>query len=99
MASGRPVLMAVRGDGATFLERNQFGITAEPANPSSLAQAIIRLRDMPASAREEFGINGRNAFDLRYCSKVQIQRFEQLLQLATRSNGPGVASYVVPAGH
>lgn len=98
MASGRPVLMAVRGDGATFLEKNEFGVTAEPSNPSSLAQAVVCLRDMPVAQREAFGINGRNAFDQRYCSKVQIERFERLLMQAVGTNGSGVTSYAIRTG-
>lgn len=98
MASGRPVLMAVRGDGATFIEKNQFGITAEPSNPASLASAVVQLRDMPAADREKFGINGRNAFDQRYCSRVQIERFERLLAAAVDSNRSGVTSYAIRAG-
>lgn len=98
MASGRPVLMAVRGDGAEFLHKNQFGLTAEPSNPASLAEAVLKLRDMTPATREEFGVNGRNAFELRYCSKVQIERFERLLEQAVDSNGSGVPSYAIRPG-
>ena len=98
MASGRPVLMAVRGDGATFIEKNEFGITAEPSNATSLAAAVVKLRDMPAAAREEFGVNGRRAFDQRYCSQVQINRFERLLEQTVGANRSGVTSYAIRAG-
>lgn len=98
MASGRPVLMAVRGDGAEFLHKNQFGLTAEPSDPASLADAVLTLRNMAPTAREEFGVNGRNAFELRYCSKVQIERFERLLEQAVDSNGSGVPSYAIRPG-
>jgi colanic acid biosynthesis glycosyl transferase WcaI len=99
MASGRPVLMAVRGDGASFLEKNLFGITAEPSNPDSLARAVVRLREMPQEDREALGSNGRVAFDQRYCSKVQIERFEGLLQQATGTIDSGVTSYAIRTGH
>ncbi|MFO1040180.1 MAG: glycosyltransferase family 4 protein [Planctomycetaceae bacterium] len=98
MASGRPVLMAVRGDGATFIEKNEFGITAEPSNATSLAAAVVKLRDMPAAVREEFGVNGRRAFDQRYCSQVQINRFERLLEQTVGANRSGVTSYAIRAG-
>ena len=98
MASGRPVLMAVRGDGATFIEKNEFGITAEPSNATSLAAAVVKLRDMPTAVREEFGMNGRRAFDQRYCSQVQINRFERLLEQTVGANRSGVTSYAIRAG-
>ncbi|MEI8379293.1 MAG: glycosyltransferase family 4 protein [Planctomycetota bacterium] len=98
MASGRPVLMAVRGDGATFIEKNEFGITAEPSNATSLAAAVVKLRDMPSAVREEFGVNGRRAFDQRYCSQVQIGRFERLLEQTAGPNRSGVTSYAIRAG-
>jgi len=96
MASGRPVLMAVRGDGARFLDQNEFGVTAEPANPQSLAEAVGRLRAMPVAAREQLGLNGRLAFDQRYCSRVQIERFERLLERVAGSTDSGASSYVIP---
>jgi colanic acid biosynthesis glycosyl transferase WcaI len=98
MASGRPVLMAVRGDGAAFLEQNQFGMTAEPSTPASLAQAVLHLRDLPSAVREQLGRNGREAFEQRYCSQVQIERFERLLEQATGSNGSGMTSYAIRTG-
>lgn len=96
MASGRPVLMAVRGDGAAFLNQNEFGVTAEPANPQSLADAVLALHDMPAAAREQLGHNGRLAFDQRYCSRVQIERFERLLERVCQSPDSGRSTYAVP---
>lgn len=98
MASGRPVLMAVRGDGATFLEANNFGVTAEPSNPQSIAQAVVRMRKMPSAEREALGINGRTAFEQRYCSRVQIERFERLLEQVAEQNRSGVPSYAVRTG-
>ena len=86
MASGRPVLMAARGDGAEFIKENQFGITAEPANPANLADAVLKLRQMTVAVRERFGANGREAFERRYCSKVQIERFSAMLEQTVGSN-------------
>lgn len=85
MACGRPVIMAVRGEAAAFLEHNRFGVTADPVNASSIAAAVLTLRNMSTRQRELLGRNGRVAFEQRYCSKVQVRKFERLLRTVVES--------------
>ena len=51
-AIGRPVITTVAGSINEEVEANQLGVTAEPGNPQSLADAIDRLAETPRAERE-----------------------------------------------
>lgn len=80
MASGRPVLVAVRGEAARFVTANGFGQAVEPSNPIELASAIRSMRALPQSALREMGDAALAAYESTYCGDVQIARFERLLR-------------------
>jgi colanic acid biosynthesis glycosyl transferase WcaI len=82
MASGKPVLMAVHGDAAGFVTENGFGVVAEPSDPPALAAAVRRLKAMPAGELQCMGQAGLVAYHSKYCSEVQVARFERLLDEA-----------------
>lgn len=59
LASGRPILMGVRGDAAELIRDAGAGLICEPENPSSMAQAIMEMYRMPKPQLEEMGAKGR----------------------------------------
>ncbi|WP_020223830.1 glycosyltransferase family 4 protein [Holdemania massiliensis] len=59
MASGKPVISTVKM-GYSIIEKYQCGIEIEECTPECLAEAIIKLHDMPLDKSEEFG---RNAYE------------------------------------
>lgn len=59
LASGRPILMGVRGDAAELIRHAGAGLICEPENPSSMAQAIMEMYRMPKPQLEEMGAKGR----------------------------------------
>jgi glycosyltransferase involved in cell wall biosynthesis len=83
MSTGKPVIMAVRGDAAEFVTANGFGVAIEPANPSALAGAVLDMKRRPAEERERLGAAGVEALRERYGSEPQIARFETLLHSVT----------------
>jgi len=62
LASGRPILMAARGDAADLVIRAGAGITCAPENEASLAEAMTELSRMPAEALEAMGARGRKFY-------------------------------------
>jgi glycosyltransferase involved in cell wall biosynthesis len=70
LASGRPVLMAVRGDAADVVEAAGAGLTCAPEDPRRMADAILALHQMPRVTREELGTRGR-AYYLEHMSLAQ----------------------------
>ena len=62
LASGRPVLMAVRGDSAKIVERANAGVTCAPENEEALAAAIRTLYATPKAELEAMGDRGRRFY-------------------------------------
>jgi putative colanic acid biosynthesis glycosyltransferase WcaI len=62
LASGRPVLMAVRGDAADVIERAGAGLVCEPEDEAALADRILRLYRLSADELEEMGRKGREFY-------------------------------------
>jgi len=78
MAAGRPILMAVPGDAADVVREANCGVTCEPENPSSLAEAIVRLEAMSAEERRVLGENGRRFYESVFAFRVGISAFEAI---------------------
>lgn len=84
MASGKPILMAVKGEAQKFAEKNGIGVTVPPADPSAMAEGILRLFKMPSHKRKHMGDRTRENYKKYYCSEIQIQKFDSILNLAIK---------------
>ncbi|MBC7742926.1 MAG: glycosyltransferase family 4 protein [Bdellovibrionaceae bacterium] len=62
LASGRPIIACLNGEGARMVAEAEAGISVPAGNAQALADAILRLYNMPTQAREKMGINGRNFY-------------------------------------
>lgn len=76
MASGRPVLMAVRGDAADVINAARCGITCQPENEREMADAIIRLYGMGKKELDEMGSRGRRF----YLDEMSLDRGGALME-------------------
>lgn len=56
MAAGKPLLMAVRGDAADLVTKAGAGICVEPENSEAIADAIIKISNLPAEQLQEMGM-------------------------------------------
>jgi glycosyltransferase involved in cell wall biosynthesis len=82
MSSGRPVLMAVKGEAEKFVKENGFGISVPPVNPPAMAEGILSLFKKTPNERKQMGDLGRENYRKHYCGDVQIQKFERVLNSA-----------------
>jgi glycosyltransferase involved in cell wall biosynthesis len=62
MACGRPILASLDGEGARIVEEAQAGIVVPPEDIAALADAVVRLSEMPPLERDAMGQNGRRYF-------------------------------------
>jgi putative colanic acid biosynthesis glycosyltransferase WcaI len=80
LASGRPIVMAARGDAGELIERAEAGVVCAPEDPEALANAIVKLYRMPVAERERLGKNGREFYLREMSLEVGGKRIEQLFE-------------------
>ncbi|GAB4511460.1 MAG: glycosyltransferase family 4 protein [Anaerolineae bacterium] len=84
LACGRPIVCAVRGDGANLVQAAGAGIICPPEDASALAKAIMSLYTMARSEREALGAAGRQYFLAHFTHNTLIDRYEALFEQIRR---------------
>jgi colanic acid biosynthesis glycosyl transferase WcaI len=84
MACARPLVAALRGEGARIVERSGGGVLAQPGNPASIAAAVQRILGMTAEARLQMGAAGREFALREYDRRGLAERYLRLLERVTR---------------
>jgi len=80
LAARRPILMAMSGAAAQIVRDSKAGLVIPPEDPGRMAEAIDRLRKMPASERETLGRNGREYLVEHFAISKVIPRYEEVLK-------------------
>ncbi|MDB5822795.1 MAG: hypothetical protein JWR21_1499 [Herminiimonas sp.] len=68
LASGRPILASLDGEGARLITEAEAGLTVPAQDAKGLAEAVLRLYYMSDEERSRMGANGR-----RYCRENFMQ--------------------------
>lgn len=87
MASGRPMLMAVRGDAADTVRWSDCGLVIPPEDPAEMSAAIRRLRAMAPVELEAMGDRGRRFYLENMSLECGGSRMDQLLRSVARIKG------------
>lgn len=66
MASGRPILASLNGEGARLVMEAQAGLAAPAGDAKALAAAALQLFNMGTEERERLGANGRQYFQVNF---------------------------------
>ncbi len=80
MAAGRPILMGVKGDAADLVKKASAGVTCEPENPQSIAEAVRKLITMPRTELEQMGLNGKRFYDQELNFEIGFRKYENILE-------------------
>lgn len=78
LASAKPVVMAGNPQN-NIVEEANAGIAVEPENPEALAEAIVKIYELPEEKRIELGKNGRRYVEQFYDIKNLATNLESLL--------------------
>jgi glycosyltransferase involved in cell wall biosynthesis len=62
LAVGKPIIACMNGEGARIVDEAKAGLTVPAENKYKLAEAILKLYEMPNQQRKEMGKNGRKYF-------------------------------------
>lgn len=86
LASGKPVIASIEGEGAEMVRQARAGVTCQAENPQALAEAVLRLYRMPLAERRQLGANGQE-FATRHFDRQMLfdQVEERLLAVVGRS--------------
>jgi colanic acid biosynthesis glycosyl transferase WcaI len=79
LASGRPVLASVDGQGDTcrLVNASGAGLCVQPENPQALAEAVLSLRE-DSSRRAQMGVRGRAWVEKHHTPGSAAKQFEQV---------------------
>lgn len=78
LATGTPILMAVRGDSAALIHEIGAGIVCAPENPDEMLLAIKELYGMPPEERKRRGLNGKLFYDRFLSFDIGCEKFLRL---------------------
>ena len=63
LASGRPIIACLNGEGARVVSEAQAGLSVPAQDDKALAAAVLQLYQMPDQERARLGANGRRYFN------------------------------------
>lgn len=78
MAMAKPIIIGAPGEAQTLVEEAEAGISAEPENPHSYAEAIQRLMADNLLCKR-FGHNGRKLVEIRFNRDILADTLETVL--------------------
>jgi colanic acid biosynthesis glycosyl transferase WcaI len=84
MASGKPVIAALAGDGADIITEAQAGVVCTPQDPAALARAVRTLRALTPEQRRRLADSGRKAIHDSFTREMIIGQIESVLQQVVR---------------
>jgi glycosyltransferase involved in cell wall biosynthesis len=87
LASGRPVVASMNGEGARVINEARAGLTCPAGDAKSLAAAVLTLFQMPADARAQLGVNGRRYFKDHFDHNMLTEQLIGHLQAASENHG------------
>ena len=76
LACGRPIVAALDGEGARVIEESGAGVAVKAGNAAAVAEAVLKLRRMPAPEREAMGLRGREYFRQHFERSLLLSRLE-----------------------
>ena len=85
MATGKPIVASLNGEGARLVMESGAGISSPAEDPVALAKAILSLYQMSADQRRKIGENGRAYYRNHFDHEVLVdQLIDHLNAYATK---------------
>lgn len=80
LASGRPIIASLEGEGAKVVIEARAGLTCEAENAMALAACIRKLHALTKEERKAMGHSGRNYFNEHFDMNRQVARLADILR-------------------
>lgn len=82
LASGRPVIAAMNGEGARIIAEAEAGLACPPSDPARLAEVVTALYRMPREERHRMARSARQYFQREFDRDVVVDRLDGYLRMA-----------------
>lgn len=87
LACGRPIIAALDGEGSKIVDDAGAGFTCPAEAPTALAQAVIKMYEMPKDEREKMGMSGRRYYEANFDRDVLLDKLDLWMkELVVSSN-------------
>ena len=80
MASEKPILTMLNGEGSRVVEEAGCGLTAASEDYKTLAENVKKMYEMSKSERDEMGRAGRKYYDDVFAKEIVINRVNDILK-------------------
>jgi len=80
LASGKPVIASLDGEGARVVQEAGAGLTGSAGDPEALADNVLALYRLSESLRRAMGLRGRGYFEQHFEREMLLDRLEELMQ-------------------
>ncbi len=87
LASSRPVIASLNGEGARVITEARAGLTCPAGDAGALAAAVLTLFRMSAADRAQLGENGRRYFKEHFDHNMLTDQLIEHLQAASENHG------------
>lgn len=81
MASGKPIIAAISGEGSRIIKESNSGLVGEAEDYVSLYNNVIKLYNLNVCEREKLGYNGLKFFENNFTRKNLLKRLEIIMNL------------------
>lgn len=86
MLAGRPIIAALKGDGANIISASKGGIVCESCNARQITDCILSIADMSVEERKLMGHNNYQYIVNHYSKKIIIKKIENVLKNVTSNS-------------
>ena len=92
MLAGRPMIAAIKGDGADVVSAAQGGCICEPCDARAIADCILSVADMSSDERARMGKNNYNYVMSNFSKNFMIKKVEDVLKKVTERQSSSCAT-------
>lgn len=89
MASGRPILASLNGEGARLVKEADAGLTTPAGDAKALAAAVLQLFQMTPAERDKLGVNGRRYFKNQFDHDMLTEQLIEHVRAVSESHREG----------
>ncbi|MGL5353416.1 MAG: glycosyltransferase family 4 protein, partial [Clostridium sp.] len=80
MASGKPIIGAISGEGNQVIKQSGCGLAGEAEDYKQLYKNVITLYKMSEVGRRNLGMNGKSYFDKNFTREKLMNKLEEIMK-------------------